>query len=149
MTIFSRFPFFALALICGLSSYGCSGMGKPVKNPTGTHKSLFSWLGHFPIPKIAKKPKPPTATPVQWSGTIRMVNTQEHFVLIEQTTHLVENPSEIYVAIENGQEKGMLKMTSMKSFPYLIADIVEGNPEVGDKIYLPSPSFPTGHTKRD
>ena len=72
-----------------------------------------------------------------------MVNADEKFVLIEQSAHIPEQPGEIYIAIENGRQKGQLKMTSMKSFPYLIADIVAGNPEVGDKIYLPSPSVPS------
>jgi len=97
------------------------------------------------MPRPAKKQAPPIATPVQWSGTIRMVNAEENFVLIEQAARLVEHPGEIYIAIEKGQEKGKLKMTSMKSYPYLIADIVGGDPEVGDKIYLPSPSLETTH----
>jgi len=142
MAIISRFRLFALALLCCLSAHGCAGMGKPATRAPSSHKSLFTWLGHLLIPKTAKKLKPPIATPVQWSGTIRMVNASENFVLIEQDAHLAEHPGEIYTAVENGQEKGKLKMTSMKSFPYLIADIVGGDPKVGDKIYLPSPSFP-------
>ena len=136
-----------MALICGFIAHGCVGKGKPVLKPSGKSKSVFSWLGHLPVPKPAKKQKTPIATPVQWSGTIRMVNDSENFVLIEQDAHFPEHPGEIYVAVENGREKGKLKMSSMKSFPYLIADIVAGNPEVGDKIYLPSSSVPSSHTQ--
>jgi len=145
MVIISRFRLFAFLLFCCLSVHGCAGLGKSATKPPSAPKSLFSWLGHLPIPKPAQKQSPPIATPIQWSGTIRMVNADEKFVLIEQSAHIPEQPGEIYIAIENGQEKGKLKMTSMKSFPYLIADIVGGDPEVGDKIYLPSPSFPSRH----
>jgi len=145
MAIIYQFRLFALVVICSLISHGCAGMEKSATKPPSSRKSFFSWLGHWPIPQPAKKQAPPIATPVQWSGTIRMVNAKENFVLIEQAARLIEQPGEIYIAIEKGQEKGKLKMTSMKSFPYLIADIVGGDPEVGDKIYLPSPSFQSTH----
>lgn len=145
MTIIFRFRLFALALLYGLGGHGCAGVGTPPKKPPSPHKSFFSVAMHLPIPKFAKKQSPPIATPVSWSGTIRMVNEPENFVLIEQAANTPEQPGGIYIAVGNGHEKGKLKMTSMKSFPYLIADIVAGDPEVGDKIYFPSPLFPPRH----
>jgi len=42
--------------------------------------------------------------------------------------------------IQNGIETGSVRMSSLRNPPFLIADIVSGDPSPGDKIYLPQPS---------
>lgn len=79
--------------------------------------------------------------PVNWAGTIQLVNTAENFVLIESVSATPVIPGEKYLSVQNGRESGTLRMTSLKAHPFLIADIVSGNPSTGDKIYIPRPTW--------
>jgi hypothetical protein len=106
--------------------------------PSAPNSSFLSNFGKF-FPQ--KKPNPPAATPVNWAGTIRMVNTAENFVLIESESATPVVPGEKYLSVQNGRESGTLLMTSLKAQPFLIADIVAGNPSTGDKIYIPRPAW--------
>jgi hypothetical protein len=87
-----------------------------------------------------KAPPTPTASPVQWAGEIRMVNIAENFVLVESITAVATVPGEKYLAVQNGRETGVVRMTSLRNPPFLIADIVSGDPSPGDKIHLPQPT---------
>lgn len=83
-----------------------------------------------------KSPKPPAASPVLWAGEIRMVNVAENFVLVESRAAASAVPGEKYSAIRDRRETGVLRMTALRNPPFLIADIVSGNPSPGDKIHL-------------
>ncbi len=87
-----------------------------------------------------KTPPPPAATPVQWAGEIRMVNIAENFVLLESNSSGSAIPGEKYLAIRDSQETGTVRMTNLRNPPFLIADIVSGDPSPGDKIHLPRPT---------
>lgn len=100
---------------------------------------LFHWLGKL-ANIIPKKTGPPVAAPPAWAGSIRMVNAGEKFVLIESHTPSLVIPGETYLAISNGKETASLRMTPLKNSPFLIADILSGNPSPGEKIYRPVPS---------
>jgi len=89
---------------------------------------------------IPKKSRPPVASTPAWAGTIRMVNAGEKFVLIESHTPALITPGETYLAISSGKETASLRMTSLKNSPFLIADILSGNPSQGEKIYRPGPA---------
>jgi len=104
-------------------------------------KSLFAGAGSF-FSKLlpGKNPPAPLASPVNWAGEIRMVNVAENFVLIESNSSAATIPGEKYLAIQNGTETGSVRMTALRNPPFLIADIVSGDPSPGDKIYLPRPS---------
>jgi hypothetical protein len=127
-------PILAAALVFLLGACTHSSGSKP----SAPRTSWLSDLGKF-FPK--KKPSPPAATPVNWAGTIRMVNTAENFVLIESESATPVVPGEKYLSVQNGRESGTLLMTSLKAHPFLIADIVAGNPSTGDKIYIPRPAW--------
>lgn len=103
-----------------------------------------SWLGSLGkfLPK--KKPAPPVATPVNWGGTIRMVNKNENFALVEAESATPCVVGEKYICVRNGRESGTLVITSLRAHPFLIADILGGDPCDGDKIYLPRPAHPRG-----
>jgi len=102
--------------------------------------SLFSGLNSFFSHLFPRKsPPPPAATPVQWAGEIRMVNIAENFVLIESLSGVAVVPGEKYLAIRNTQETGAVRITSLRNPPFLIADIISGDPSPGDKIHLPRP----------
>ena len=103
-----------------------------------------SWLGNLGnfLPK--KKPTPPVATPVNWGGTIRMVNKNENFALVEAESATPCVVGEKYICVRNGRESGTLMITSLRAHPFIIADILGGDPCDGDKIYLPRPAPPRG-----
>ena len=124
----------AAAVVFSLGACTHPSGNKPLAPPT----SWLGGLGKF-LPK--KKPRPPAATPVNWAGTIQLVNTAENFVLIESESATPVIPGEKYLSVQNGRESGTLRMTSLKAHPFLIADIVSGNPSTGDKIYIPRPAW--------
>ena len=103
-----------------------------------------SWLGNLGkfLPK--KKPTPPVATPVNWGGAIRMVNKNENFALVEAESATPCVVGEKYICVRNGRESGTLMITSLRAHPFIIADILGGDPCDGDKIYLPRPAPPRG-----
>ena len=127
-------PLLAAAVVFSLGACTHPSGNKPLAPPT----SWLGGLGKF-LPK--KKPRPPAATPVNWAGTIQLVNTAENFVLIESESASPVIPGEKYLSVHNGRESGTLLMTSLKAHPFLIADIVSGNPSTGDKIYIPRPAW--------
>ena len=124
----------AAAVLFSLGACTHPSGNKPLAPPT----SWLGGLGKF-LPK--KKPRPPAATPVNWAGTIQLVNTAENFVLIESESATPVIPGEKYLSVQNGRESGTLRITSLKAHPFLIADIVSGNPSTGDKIYIPRPAW--------
>ena len=112
-----------------------------VDQPSGVKKSPLAGLGSFFSNLLPRKnPRPPAASPVQWAGEIRMVNIAENFVLVESITAVATVPGEKYLAVQNGRETGVVRMTSLRNPPFLIADIVSGDPSPGDKIHLPQPT---------
>jgi hypothetical protein len=106
---------------------------KPFPNPFASLSNL--------LPK-KKSPPAPVASPVDWAGEIRMVNVAENFVLVESHSAASAVPGEKYTAIRDGRETGVVRMTPLRNPPFLIADIVSGSPNPGDKIHLPRPTVP-------
>jgi hypothetical protein len=127
-------PIFVAAVVFSLAA--CA-------HPPGKKQPILptSWLGGLGKLLPKKKPSPPAATPVNWAGTIQLVNTADNFVLIESESATPVIPGEKYLSVQNGRESGTLLMTSLKAHPFLIADIVSGNPSTGDKIYIPRPTW--------
>lgn len=127
---------------------GCAQREKPTGDPFVSEVkpprkpiSLFGWLA--PLGRIfPKKERPPAAVPPQWSGTVRMVNTAEKFVLVESNGTLPLLPGENYLSVADGRETATLLMTSLRNPPFQIADLVSGTPAAGEKIYLPRGSAP-------
>lgn len=112
-----------------------------VDQPSAEKKSPLGGLGSFFSNLLPRKnPRPPAASPVQWAGKIRMVNIAENFVLVESTSAVATVPGEKYLAVQNGRETGVVRMTSLRNPPFLIADIVSGDPSPGDKIHLSQPT---------
>ena len=133
--------FFLMVVTIALTS--CASKKEASRNPApspATAPLKPSLLQNY-LEKIStlfpKKHSPPTATPPQWIGVIRMVNSAENFVLVESSAISLAIPGETYLAVGKGVETASLKMTSLKNPPFLIADILSGSPSPGDKIYLP------------
>lgn len=95
--------------------------------------SPFYWIGRM----LPKKKKPPQALPPRLVGVVRMVNKEDKFVLIDAFASQAAAPGDQLVCIMNQQETANLRMSNMKNPPFLIADIVNGTPSPGDKVYKP------------
>lgn len=93
--------------------------------------SPFYWTHRL----TAKKPGPPQAEPPQLVGTIRMVNTEDRFVLIDGLSYQDLQPGDLLVCISNQHETANLRMGSLSRPPFLIADIASGTPSVGDRVF--------------
>ena len=121
-----------------VTAYSGCAVSKNIKTqPAQKPPSPSIWQEFLSKLQPTKKPAPPVASAVQWAGEIRMVNEADHFVLIESTSGTPVIPGEKYHAVLKGRETAVLQMTALKNPPFLIADILRGNPTVGDKIYLP------------
>lgn len=95
---------------------------------------LFGWTSVWQ--KIfPPKPKPPTAQPVQLIGTIRQVNLDNQFVLIDTITNFSAAPGEVFVTLSKQSQTATLRMSALKSPPFLIADITDGKPAPGDRVF--------------
>jgi len=116
----------------------------PVQRSFQNNASPFGWLANLRKIFPPKKTRPPMALPIQWAGTIRMVNVAEKFVLIESNPAIPAVPGEKYLSVQGGRETGALLMSSLKAPPFLIAEILSGEPSADDKIYTPGPAQP-GH----
>jgi hypothetical protein len=141
-------------LLAGLIFAGCATKEKPAEgtpspSPTPVQaapaetvgkKSGLWWLGYFSprylMGKIfPKKPKPPQAEAPRLIGTIKMVNKEDRFVLIDAVSVSGIQPGDALVCIVNQRESAFLRSSPLKNPPFLIADITGGSPSPGDKVF--------------
>ena len=95
------------------------------------HISPLYWSAKI----FPKKKQPPVAQPPRLIGTIKMVNKEDHFVLIDAIASGSTQPGDALVCIVNQQESANLQASSLRNPPFLIADIVSGNPSPGDRVF--------------
>lgn len=103
---------------------------KPLLNQVLSGFGLFEKL--FP-----KKKGPPKAEPAQLIGTVKMVNLDDKFVLIDALVYTPGSPGDSLVCISNQRETATLHLSPLRKPPFLIADIVSGTPSTGDRVYKP------------
>jgi len=132
-----------ISLLLFLGSCAHTPPAKPsAQRASQNNASLFGWLATLRKIFPPKKTRPPIASPIQWAGTIRMVNVAEKFVLIESNPAIPAVPGEKYLSVQGGRETGALLISSLKAPPFLIAEILSGEPSADDKIYTPGPAQP-------
>ena len=135
-------------LFTSLAIAGCATFKKDVASTepkpeavSVEKKAPAPWLSWLKFSK--KTPPPPSATPIHWTGVIRLVNEADRFVLIQSPSSSAVTPGEKHLCIRDKTETGVLRMTELKNSPFLIADILSGDPLAGDRVYLPSPTVAT------
>jgi len=139
-------------LLCGLMLAGCvtnktppatpAPAPLPGETPAPAAKPRrpivdYFWPLNWPEMIFPKKPGPPQARPPQLIGTIKIVNTEDRFVLIDAVSYQGTEPGSLLVCLMNQKETANLRMSSMKNPPFLIADIASGNPSPGDRVFKP------------
>lgn len=95
-----------------------------VLNPLNWYRFLFP-----------KKKAPPQAVPPARIGTISFIDEENGFVLVDAETLAGALPGEPLVCIANQSETGMLRMSSLRNPPFIVADIISGKPRKGDLVY--------------
>jgi hypothetical protein len=90
------------------------------------------WHVIFP----AKK-SPPLALSPHWLGTVKLVDQHEGYVLIDSPTYSSLATGQTLNSVGNDSQTATLRVTADREPPFVIADIVSGNPRVGDRIYSP------------
>lgn len=146
---------FACLLIGGLVFSGCATKEKPAEGTPGPSptpvpveaqapqekKAGFSLAYLSPFYWVARmkqnQAKPPQAHPPQLIGTVKMVNKEDRFVLIDAISYGATQAGDAMVCIVNQQESAHLRASALRNPPFLIADIASGNPSPGDKVYKP------------
>jgi hypothetical protein len=99
----------------------------------------LSALSGFGIPQklFPPKKKPPKAEAVQMIGTIKMVNKEEKFVLIDTLVYQSAGSDDVLICISNQQQTATLRSSSLRNPPFLVADITDGLPSPGDQVFKP------------
>ena len=84
---------------------------------------------------IPKKEKPPAAVPARLLGSIRQVNEEGRFVLLDAITPSALQADDQLVTLADKTQTSELKLTSLRSGSFFIADITSGKPGVGDRVF--------------
>jgi len=118
----------------------------PSKKPA-PFSAVFGKLWPHPAPagtkKEAKTKKEgkPKKTPVARApvvvGTIAVVNREDRFVLIDATAYSAASPGDSLTCLSSAKEVSTVRVSSERRPPFLIADIVAGKPQVGDRVFSP------------
>lgn len=124
-----RFAIFAIGLAIALPcTVGC-------KSPS-PERGEKPRTPRFQNPFQRKKAEPPPrALPASVFGEIRQVNAEGKFALVDTGSAVAAQPGEILLAIQDGRVTGELRLTELKSPPFLIADILSGQPAARQKVY--------------
>lgn len=68
-------------------------------------------------------------------GTIVSVNLDRHFVLIDTGSSYPAPVGTALKSLSDGSETGVLAVSPEVKPPFMIADIVSGNPQKGDQVF--------------
>jgi hypothetical protein len=92
-----------------------------------------------PKPKIVGFPKgngsDGTPREPRLIGRVAMVNEEGHFVLVQCDAWKTPQEGTALKSLRNGNETGILNVTTERRGIYVTADIVTGNPGRGDQVF--------------
>jgi|GEM_PF-3303479 len=94
-----------------------------------------------PVPAKLEKgficQQPSATRPVNPIGTVTVINQLHQFVLLDVPSHSYLPLGTLLACVSNSQQQtALLRVTSPSRPPFLIADIVQGNPVIGNQIIL-------------
>jgi hypothetical protein len=67
-------------------------------------------------------------------GTVAVVNEELHFVLVDVGSLYVPRPGTALKSFSGGTETGILAVDPEKQRPFIVAEIIRGEPKVGDEV---------------
>lgn len=68
-------------------------------------------------------------------GTVALVNEAMRFVLVDVGSNYAAAPGSTLKCIANRQESAVLTVSPERKSPFIIADIVKGDPHPGDQVF--------------
>lgn len=135
-----RFTLFAVA--CGMFLSGCAGRQTPAEPTTGEASPTepakaggIVALLSLPTKLFPRKPKTPQAVPAQLLGEIRQVNEDGRFVLIDASVSSAVEAGDLLVSLADKTQTAELKLTTLRSGSFFIADTISGKPAVGERVF--------------
>jgi hypothetical protein len=106
----------------------------PAPAPVKEQKSLrWQDIVFFWWPK--KKPGPPVAAPLQTAAVVSFVNLPANFVILESPSATSQEEGTVLSSLEDGRIKATIRVTPDRRPPFIIAEIIEGVPERGDRFH--------------
>ncbi len=92
--------------------------------------------------------KKPALVPPQsiFVGTISLVNEGEHFVLIDNGSAPAPATGMILKSYSDGKPSGELATSDISRHPFVIADIRDGTPNKGDRVFYEPHAGKGSHT---
>lgn len=70
-------------------------------------------------------------------GTITLINTEENYVLIDGGSLPAPEEGAMLKSYLHGSQTAELQATSVRRRPFIIADIKNGQPHIGDRVEMP------------
>jgi len=67
-------------------------------------------------------------------GTVAVVNEELHFVLVDVGSLYIPSPGTALKTFSGGAETAILAVNPERQRPFIVADIVKGQPKVGDQV---------------
>jgi hypothetical protein len=67
-------------------------------------------------------------------GTVAVVNEDLHFVLVDVGSLYVPQSGTALKSFSGDAETGILAVDPEKQRPFIVADIIKGEPKVGDEV---------------
>ncbi|CAN5530780.1 hypothetical protein BH20VER3_BH20VER3_02840 [soil metagenome] len=97
---------------------------------------LLAFLGACALPRHEKASQiAPGAEKNRIVGEVVIVDEEKQFVLIDLEANLyVPAPGVVLRTVNSAGETGQLKASPERKRPFIAADIVAGNPAVGDQV---------------
>ena len=84
-------------------------------------------------PKVAEAAADSSPGP-QRVGTIALVNAELNFVLVDVGSLYAPQAGTALKSFSGGSETAILAVDPEKQRPFIVADIIRGNPKVGDEV---------------
>lgn len=119
-----------LALWAASFLAGCST--RPPSDPQAP-SPLAPLAALFPRKKVEQ---PPAAQPAASVGLVKQVNAEGGFALLESTGLGLPAAGTALVVIDQGRLTAELQVTELRSPPFVIADILSGQPAPGQRAFL-------------
>ena len=86
--------------------------------------------------RIKTPPKAERTHPApERAGVIVLVNEEQHFVLIDTTTGVIPTAGTALKAQREGADVAVLHAGEVQRRPFVIADIISGQPSRGDVVF--------------
>jgi hypothetical protein len=116
-----------------LFSIGCSSTSSSRQRSAPPQNLRVPVPGPAPVPIIVPGPRIVSADsrPI---GTVTVINQFHHFALLDVPSS--PPPGTLVACVSGSQQTALLRVALPSRPPFLIADIVEGKPSIGEKIFL-------------